>query len=63
MSPSPIYAARQQRGLSLRKLAAASGVHYTTLSRFEHGLIPGEAHLARLAAALKVPVSRLRGGN
>ena len=54
---------RTRRGLSVRQLAARSGVHYTTLSRFENGLAPREAHVRALADALGVsPRTLTRGG-
>jgi transcriptional regulator with XRE-family HTH domain len=51
---------RDARGLSLRALGRASGVHYVTLVRIEGGTMsPTLATLAKLAQALGVPVRDL----
>jgi transcriptional regulator with XRE-family HTH domain len=52
---------RRSRGLTLRALGAASGIHFTKLSRAEHGLELSAEELARVAAVLKCEPSTLRG--
>ena len=53
---------REKRGLSLRKLADLSGIHYVTLARIEAGLIdPRLSTLRKLAKALKVTITQLVG--
>ena len=63
MNSSTLRDLRVRRGLSVRQLAARSGVHYTTLSRFENGLALREEHVRALADALGVsPRTLTRGG-
>jgi len=53
---------REKRGLSLRKLAEMSGVHYVTLARLEAGkLDPQLSTLLKLTKALKVTMAKLIG--
>jgi transcriptional regulator with XRE-family HTH domain len=53
-SPSdhPLRRARQQAGYSLRSLGRVSRVHYSRISLIEHGLLPREDELLRLAGVL-----------
>ncbi len=51
---------RQQRGLSIRKLARKSGLHWTTIWKIEKaGRFPSLVTLNKLAKALKVPLTDL----
>ncbi len=53
---------RERRGLSLRKLAEASGVHYVSLVRIESGrLDPRLSTLLKLCKALKISIAKLVG--
>ena len=53
---------REHRGLSLRRLARISGVHYVSLARLEAGLLdPRLSTLRKLAKALKVTITELVG--
>ena len=53
---------RQKRGLSLRKLAEVSGVHYISIIRLESGECDLRlSTLRKLAKALKVTVAELIG--
>jgi transcriptional regulator with XRE-family HTH domain len=53
---------RKRRGLSLRKLAERSGVHYVSLAKIEAGkLDPRLSTLRKLAQALGVTLSELAG--
>jgi transcriptional regulator with XRE-family HTH domain len=57
---SNLQAARRRQGLSLRELAARSGVSKALLSRIEHGAAnPSLGTLWRLVAALEMPFSEL----
>lgn len=47
---SAMRVARVQRGLTLRDLAQATGIHNTTLSRLERGLHPARKHEAAALA-------------
>lgn len=54
---------RQEDGLSLREVSAATGVSAATLSRIENGKgIPDSTTLARLAGWLGIPLDRLMKG-
>lgn len=51
---------RERRGLSLRRLAEVSGVHYVTLARIEAGrLDPRLSTLLRLCGALDITLNQL----
>jgi len=53
---------REERGLSLRKLAELSGIHFVTLARLENGLIdPRLSTLLKLCKALKISIGELVG--
>lgn len=54
---------RQQRGMSINRLAAAAGVAHSVVSRLEHGHVtnPTAETLRRLATALEVPLTELLG--
>ena len=53
---------RKKRGLSLRKLAEMSGVHYVSIIRLESGNYdPRLSTLRKLAKALHVTVAELIG--
>jgi transcriptional regulator with XRE-family HTH domain len=53
---------RERRGLSLRKLAQASGVHYVSLVRIEADrLDPRLSTLLKLCRALKISIDELVG--
>lgn len=55
---------RTERGLSLREVAATTGVSPSTLSRIENGVgTPDSATLARMAQWLGVPLERLMSGS
>lgn len=54
-----VEAARRERGLSLRKLAEASGVHYNTIHAIERGRQPSLGVLTRIAKGLGVSVTAL----
>ena len=57
-----LKAFRERRGLSLRKLAKASGVHYVSLARLEAGQFdPRLSTLRKLAKALRVSIADLLG--
>ena len=62
MSPFSLRTLRQRRGLSLRQLAALSGIHYSTLCNIEHGLMLREEQARTLAGTLGVEPSALRRG-
>jgi transcriptional regulator with XRE-family HTH domain len=54
---------RTARSLSQYELAEAAGVHHSAISLWESGARwPTTQNLARLAAALKVPVDKLVDG-
>jgi DNA-binding Xre family transcriptional regulator len=56
----PLRVWRERRGMSLRDLAAASGVAFSSISEIEGGRKPGSAGaLRRLAAALGVAMEDL----
>ena len=51
---------RERRGLSLRKLAMLSGVHYVSLVRMEAGrLDPRLSTLQKLCVALHITLNQL----
>jgi len=53
---------RERRGLSLRKLAEISGVHYVSLVRIEAGrLDPRLSTLLKLCKALNINIAELVG--
>ena len=52
---------RKVRDLGLRELALASGVHFSSISRYENGLLAKTSHAEQLAAALGCPLSSLIG--
>ena len=53
---------RERRGLSLRKLAKMSGVHYVSLVRIEAGrLDPRLSTLLKLCQALTITLNQLVG--
>jgi transcriptional regulator with XRE-family HTH domain len=53
---------RERRGLSLRKLAEASGVHYVSLVRIEAGRLDSRlSTLLKLCKALKISIAELVG--
>ncbi len=56
-----LQAARRKKGLSLRNLAERTGLHYSRLSRIEHGTrpAPGLAEIRLLADSLDVDMSDL----
>jgi transcriptional regulator with XRE-family HTH domain len=58
-----LAAARRYRGIRQYALAQQTGIHTVTLSRIEHGNLPGMtvAVLARLAMALEVSIDELLG--
>ena len=58
--PHPLRRLRDAKGLSLRKLAARTHIHYTKLSHLEHGREPRPDELRRLARALGVKPRDLR---
>ncbi len=54
---------RQEKGLSIRKLARKSGLHWTTIWKAEKGgRIPSLVTLHKLAKALRVPLTDLLTG-
>ncbi len=54
---------RQERGLSIRKLAKRAGLHWTTIWKIEKaGRIPTLVTLNKLAKALRVPLANLLTG-
>ena len=58
-----VRALREARGLSQEKLAELANLHWTFLSGIERGRRnPGLNTLARLATALKTPLSSLVAG-
>lgn len=58
-----VRALREQRGWSQERLAEVSGLHRTYLGGIERGLRnPSLKNLARIAAALEVPLSKLFDG-
>jgi transcriptional regulator with XRE-family HTH domain len=50
----PLTLLRQAHGLTLKGLDERSGVHFTQLSRIEHGLEPSPRQLEKIAAAFGV---------
>jgi len=58
-----VEAARHLRGIRQYELAERTGVHPVTLSRLEHGNLPGVtlAVIARVAMALGVSLDELLG--
>ena len=54
---------RQERGLSIRKLAKRAGLHWTTIWKIEKaGRIPTLVTLNKLAKALRVSLTDLLNG-
>jgi transcriptional regulator with XRE-family HTH domain len=54
---------RQERGLSIRKLAKRAGLHWTTIWKIEKaGRIPSLVTLNKLAKAMKVSLTDLLTG-
>jgi len=47
---------REEHGLTIRGLAAAAGVDPATILKLERGDMPNLRTLAKVSAALKVPV-------
>ena len=58
-----LAAARRYQGIRQYELAQQTGIHTVTLSRIEHGNLPGltVAVLARLAMALGISIDALLG--
>ena len=58
-----LLAARRRQGLKQKDLAAKVGIHPVTLSRIEHGTMPGVTLqvIATLADALGISVDHLLG--
>lgn len=58
-----LLAARRRQGLKQKELAAKVGIHPVTLSRIEHGTMPGVTLqvIATLASALDISVDHLLG--
>ena len=58
-----LAAARRYQGIRQYELAQQTGIHTVTLSRIEHGNLPGltVAVLARLAMALGISIDELLG--
>jgi transcriptional regulator with XRE-family HTH domain len=58
-----LLAARRRQGLKQKELAAKAGIHPVTLSRIEHGTMPGVTLqvIATLADALEISVDHLLG--
>ena len=58
-----LLAARRRQGLKQKELAAKIGIHPVTLSRIEHGTMPGVTLqvVATLADALDISVDHLLG--
>src|SRR5262245_46974013 len=58
-----LAAARRYQGIRQYELAEQTGIHTVTLSRIEHGNLPGltVAVLARLAMALGLSIDELLG--
>ena len=57
---SAIRRRREQQGLSLREVAAKTGVSASTLSRIENGTgKPDADNIARLASWLDMPIARV----
>ncbi len=56
-----LHTARQQKGYSLRDLAERTGIHYSRLSRIEHGTrpAPGLSEIRTLADSLDVDMLEL----
>jgi len=52
---------REQRGLSIRRLAAAAGLDFSYLAEIERGGVerPGPTSLSKLATALELPLREL----
>ena len=60
--PGTLRRLRQERGLSLKKVAERLGVHFTTVSSWERGRsAPPYDTLARLARVYGVPLAELLG--
>ena len=60
--PGTLRRLRQERGLSLKKVASRLGVHFTTVSSWERGRsAPAYEILGRLARFYAVPVVELLG--
>jgi transcriptional regulator with XRE-family HTH domain len=60
MQPNQLVARRQSHGLSLRRLAAITGINYVRIHFLEHGAEPRVDELARLARALGCDVADLQ---
>ena len=60
---STVKALRRYQGIRQYKLAQRAGIHTVTLTRIEHGNLPGltVAVLARSAMALSVSIDALLG--
>jgi len=54
-----LRASREERGLSQEELARQVGVHRNSVKKWERGATPGLEIVAKLAAALGIPISRL----
>ena len=53
---------RERRGLSVRKLAARSGVHFVSIAKLEAGrLDPQLSTVLKLSAALGISLTQLVG--
>jgi transcriptional regulator with XRE-family HTH domain len=60
MTMKKVRQLRTEKGVSLARLSRLSGVHPTTLRDVEAGrLVPYAGQLAKIAAALEVPVDTL----
>lgn len=55
----PLTRLRKRHGLTLKGLDARSGVHFSLLSRIEHGLEPNPRQLERIAAAFGIGPEKL----
>lgn len=58
---SRVHAARAAAGVSLRQLAARSGITHRKIWQLENGLRPSPTEVQLLAAALGIPVAQLEG--
>lgn len=55
-----IWQARSAKGISLRKLAARTGISKSALHKMENGMeIPNLLHIELIAKALNMPMSSL----
>lgn len=51
---------RLERGLTLRAVQSGTGIHYSLLSRYEHGVMKcSETHQERLAVFFGMTISEL----